>query len=126
VKNAVNGDAPAPPEPKLKLQIFTSSQEGFLVTSTLVAGATEAVLIDAQFTLGDARKLAEMVKASNKKLTSVYVTHAHPDHYFGFAAVKEAALDIVLKIGAETAFEKGAKPKPAPAPLAKPAPAATK
>jgi glyoxylase-like metal-dependent hydrolase (beta-lactamase superfamily II) len=80
---------PAPPEPKLKLQIFTSSPEGFLVTSTLVSGATDAVLIDAQFTLGDAKKLAEMVKASNKKLTTVYVTHAHPDHYFGFAALKE-------------------------------------
>lgn len=81
---------PAPPEPKLKLSVFTSSPEGFLVTSTLVSGATDAVLIDAQFTLGDAKKLAETVKASGKKLTTVYVTHSHPDHYFGFGPLKEA------------------------------------
>ena len=81
---------PAPPEPKLKLAIFTSSPEGFLVTSTLISGATDAVLIDAQFTLADAKKLADMLKASGKKLTTVYVTHLHPDHYFGFVALKEA------------------------------------
>jgi glyoxylase-like metal-dependent hydrolase (beta-lactamase superfamily II) len=81
---------PAPPEPKLKLAIFTSSPEGFLVTSTLVSGATDAVLIDAQFTLADAKKLADMLKAGGKKLTTVYVTHFHPDHYFGFVALKEA------------------------------------
>ena len=87
---------PAPPEPKLKLSVFTSSPEGFLVTSTLVSGATDAVLIDAQFTLGDAKKLAEMVKASGKKLTTVYVTHSHPDHYFGFGPLKEAFPDAKL------------------------------
>jgi glyoxylase-like metal-dependent hydrolase (beta-lactamase superfamily II) len=81
---------PAPPEPKLKLAVFTSSPEGFLVTSTLVSGATDAVLIDAQFTLADAKKLVELLKASGKKLTTVYVTHFHPDHYFGSVALKEA------------------------------------
>ena len=93
---ATTAPPPAPPEPKLKLAIFTSSPEGFLVTSTLVSGATDAVLIDAQFTLGDAKKLAEMLKASGKKLTTVYVTHSHPDHYFGFVALKEVFPDAKL------------------------------
>jgi len=79
-----------PPEPKLKLQVFTSSPEGFLVTSSIITGPTEAVVIDGQFTLGDAKKLGETVKATGKKLTQVYVTHWHPDHYFGFVALKEA------------------------------------
>ncbi len=83
--------APAPPEPvsKLSLQVFTGTPEGFLVTSTLIAGEKNALLIDAAFTLADAKKIADSVKASGKDLTLVYVTHFHPDHYFGFPAILE-------------------------------------
>jgi glyoxylase-like metal-dependent hydrolase (beta-lactamase superfamily II) len=84
---------PPPPEPaapKLSLSVLTGSPEGFLVTSTLISGEKEAVLIDAQFTLADAKKVAEAVTASGKKLTTVYVTHSHPDHYFGLPVIKEA------------------------------------
>ena len=55
-----------------------------------------SVLIDAQFTLADAKAVAAKVQASGKKLTTVYVTHGHPDHYFGFAALKEAFPDAKL------------------------------
>jgi glyoxylase-like metal-dependent hydrolase (beta-lactamase superfamily II) len=83
--------APAPPvAAPLKVQVVTGSPEGFLVTSTLVTGQKDALLIDAQFTLGDGKKVAEAIKASGKTLTTVYVTHSHPDHYFGFSAIKEA------------------------------------
>jgi glyoxylase-like metal-dependent hydrolase (beta-lactamase superfamily II) len=89
--------APAePPAPKLSLEVITGSPEGFLVTSTLVSGAQDAVLIDAQFTLADAKAVAARIQASHKKLTTVYVTHAHPDHYFGFPALKEAFPDAKL------------------------------
>ncbi|HEX6277221.1 MAG TPA: MBL fold metallo-hydrolase [Polyangiaceae bacterium] len=90
--------SPVPPLPpsavtkpvtKLALAVITGSPEGFLVNSTLVTGKTDALLIDAQFTLADAARVAEAVVASGKTLTTVYVTHAHPDHYFGFVAVKE-------------------------------------
>jgi len=81
--------APAPPPP-LKLQVFTGTPEGFLVNSTLITGQKDAILIDAQFTLTDGKKVADAIKASGKTLTTVYVTHSHPDHYFGFPAVKQA------------------------------------
>jgi glyoxylase-like metal-dependent hydrolase (beta-lactamase superfamily II) len=89
-------EQPVPAEPKLKLEVLTGSAEGFLVTSALVTGEKSAVLIDAQFTLADAKKVADAVKASNKVLTTVYVTHWHPDHYFGFPAIKEAFPDAKL------------------------------
>jgi glyoxylase-like metal-dependent hydrolase (beta-lactamase superfamily II) len=73
---------------KLELEVITGSEKGFLVNSTLVTGKRDAVLIDAQFTLPDAAKVAEAVAASGKKLTFVYVTHFHPDHYFGFPVIK--------------------------------------
>src|SRR5438876_1217231 len=74
----------------LQITVFTSSPEGFLVNSTLVSGDKDAVLIDAGFTLADGRKVAEGIKASGKNLTTVYVTHYHPDHYFGAQAIRDA------------------------------------
>ncbi|MEI9941963.1 MAG: MBL fold metallo-hydrolase [Pseudomonadota bacterium] len=82
--------APAPPAPKLALQVITGSPEGFLVTSTLITGDKEAVLIDAALTLADGKKVADAVTASKKTLTTVFVTHWHPDHYFGFQSIKAA------------------------------------
>lgn len=95
---------PAPPaepvpEPKpaqLSLQVLTGSPEGFLVNSALIAGDKDAVLIDAQFTIADAKAVADAIKASKKNLTTVYVTHWHPDHYFGFVAIHEAFPDAKL------------------------------
>jgi glyoxylase-like metal-dependent hydrolase (beta-lactamase superfamily II) len=88
--------AAEPPAPKLSVEVITASPEGFLVTSTLVSGAHEALLIDAQFTLADAKAVVARIQASGKKLSTVYVTHAHPDHYFGFVAIKEAFPDAKL------------------------------
>jgi glyoxylase-like metal-dependent hydrolase (beta-lactamase superfamily II) len=33
--------------------------------------------------------VADAVAATKKELKTVYVTHSHPDHYFGFPAIKE-------------------------------------
>jgi glyoxylase-like metal-dependent hydrolase (beta-lactamase superfamily II) len=77
-------------EPKLTTTTFTSSPSGFLVNSTLVAGDRDAVLVDAQFSLADAHRLVGTILDSKKNLTTVYVTHFHPDHYFGLVVIKQA------------------------------------
>lgn len=77
-------------ESKLTTKVFTASPEGFLVTSTLVLGEKDAILIDGQLTLADAHRLVATIIESKKNLTTVYVTHSHPDHYFGLVVVKEA------------------------------------
>jgi glyoxylase-like metal-dependent hydrolase (beta-lactamase superfamily II) len=77
-------------ETTLTTQVFTASEPGFLVTSTLVSGEKEAILVDAQFTLSDAHRLIATILESKKTLTTVYVTHWHPDHYFGLVAIKQA------------------------------------
>ncbi len=77
-------------ETKLTTTVHTSSPGGFLVNSTLVAGEKEAILIDAQFTLPDAHRLIATILESKKTLTTVYITHSHPDHYFGLEAIKAA------------------------------------
>jgi glyoxylase-like metal-dependent hydrolase (beta-lactamase superfamily II) len=77
-------------EGKLHVDVYTASPAGFLVDSTLVSGEKDAVLIDAQFTLAEAHRLIAMILDSKKHLTTVYITHYHPDHYFGLAAIKQA------------------------------------
>ncbi len=78
-----NGAEPAP----LTYDVFTADESGFYATSTLIMGARDAVLIDSQFNLSNARRLADWIAAKGKRLQAVYVTHAHPDHYFGVEAV---------------------------------------
>jgi glyoxylase-like metal-dependent hydrolase (beta-lactamase superfamily II) len=56
----------------------------------LVCGEREAVLVDTALTLGDTRELVEMVRASGRELSTVLLTHAHPDHYFGLGVVRQA------------------------------------
>jgi glyoxylase-like metal-dependent hydrolase (beta-lactamase superfamily II) len=86
----VLGARPAARPAKLELQVITASPEGFLVNSTLISGRRDAVLIDAAFTRGDARRIVAAVRASGKNLTTVYVTHDHPDHYFGLEVIKQS------------------------------------
>jgi glyoxylase-like metal-dependent hydrolase (beta-lactamase superfamily II) len=74
----------------LQLKIFTSSPDGYSVNSTLVYGDKDAILIDSQFLLSEAHRLTAMILESKKNLTTVYVTHPHPDHYFGLAVIKQA------------------------------------
>lgn len=81
--------APAAAAP-LTTTVYTGSADGFYVTSTLVAGATDAILIDGQFDLADAHRLVATILESKKRLTTIYVTHFHPDHYFGLAVVMQA------------------------------------
>ena len=75
---------------RLQLRIFTSSPDGYSVNSTLVYGDKDAILIDSQFLLSEAHRLAAMILESKKNLTTVYITHPHPDHYFGLAVMKQA------------------------------------
>lgn len=77
-------------KPALTATVFTGSPAGFLVDSTLVTGDKDAILIDAQFDLADAHRLVAMILESKKNLTTVYVTHSHPDHYFGLAVIQQA------------------------------------
>ncbi|NQD89509.1 MBL fold metallo-hydrolase [Paenarthrobacter sp. CM16] len=58
-------------------------------TSTIVSGPTEAVLIDAQYLKEDVRDLADLIERTGKTLTTIYVTHAHPDHYQGIGPLME-------------------------------------
>lgn len=74
----------APPVQALTTTVYNPGEQGiFQVSSVLVSGARDAILIDAQFSAADANKLVEMIRASGKRLTTIYVSHGDPDYYFG-------------------------------------------
>ncbi len=52
-------------------------------TATLLSSGGSAVLVDALMTLAEGEQLADWIEAAGLDLTTVYVTHAHADHFFG-------------------------------------------
>lgn len=63
---------------------------GYDVNSTMISGARDMIVIDPQFSLSEAHRLAAEILESKKNLTTIYVTHPHPDHFFGLAVLKQA------------------------------------
>src|SRR6202140_6916 len=53
------------------------------ISSTLISGKRDAVLVDIPITVEQARALANWVVASGKNLTTIYATPGHGDHFFG-------------------------------------------
>src|SRR5437899_11565135 len=59
------------------------------ISSTLISGERDAVLVDTPITVEQARALANWVVARGKNLTTIYATHGHVDHFFGTSTVLE-------------------------------------
>ena len=93
----------------LSTKTFISDiKQGFLVSSVIVMGQKECVLIDAQWSRANGYRVAAEIIESGLELKCIYITHAHPDHYFGLEPVVDAfpdakvvALPIVCKYVAE-------------------------
>src|SRR5579863_2553735 len=82
---------------KLQLKVHTGrGMNGYDVNSTMISGKTDMLVIDPQFSLSEARSLAAEIRASKKKLTTIYVTHPHPDHYFGLAVLRQEFPDAKI------------------------------
>jgi glyoxylase-like metal-dependent hydrolase (beta-lactamase superfamily II) len=52
-------------------------------TVTLIYGERDAILVDTFLSVQHSKELADWVAESGKNLTTIYVTHAHGDHFFG-------------------------------------------
>jgi glyoxylase-like metal-dependent hydrolase (beta-lactamase superfamily II) len=57
------------------------------MTSTLIFGENDAVLVDTLTTVAEAEALADWVALHHRNLTTIYITHGHIDHYAGLSVL---------------------------------------
>lgn len=80
----------------LQLKVYNAGPGSFNVNSVLITGATEAIVIDAGFTRADALRIAANVLDSGKRLTTILVSQADPDYYFGVETLKSIFPDAAV------------------------------
>ncbi|MBO9536242.1 MBL fold metallo-hydrolase [Herbaspirillum sp.] len=81
----------------LKLDVYNPGKQAiFPVSSVLVTGQREAILVDAQFGKREAQQVVEKIRASGKKLTTIYISHGDPDYYFGLDTIHAAYPDAKI------------------------------
>jgi glyoxylase-like metal-dependent hydrolase (beta-lactamase superfamily II) len=90
-----------PSRPPLSYDVFVAPSKPFIappprvgdppawdpVTSTLIFGARDAVLVDALETISEATALADWIALHQRRLTTIYITHGHADHFLGLSVL---------------------------------------
>src|ERR1700679_3222064 len=89
--------------PTLRYKVFTITRPGrgggmppgkealmwIANSATLIYGERDAVLVDTFMTVEHCSALADAIVASGKSLKAIYVTHGHPDHFFGLKVLQD-------------------------------------
>lgn len=73
-----------------EIVVHTAQTKNFKVNSIVLIGANESALIDAQFTISEAQDLLQTISSFGVNLTQIWITHPHPDHYFGVGTILSA------------------------------------
>ena len=90
-----------PSRPMLSYDVFVAPSKPFAAppprvgdppawdpsTSTLIFGARDAVLVDALETIPEATALADWIGLHQRRLTTIYITHGHGDHFLGLSVL---------------------------------------
>jgi glyoxylase-like metal-dependent hydrolase (beta-lactamase superfamily II) len=83
-------------------------------SSTLICGERDAVLVDTFMTVEQCNGLADAIAESGKNLKAIYITHGHPDHFFGLKILQDrfpnaqalATREVIEKMRLQTTPEK--------------------
>ncbi|NIF07167.1 MBL fold metallo-hydrolase [Chryseobacterium sp. Tr-659] len=89
----------------LKVKVYNPGSKAiFPITSTIIYGDKDAILIDAQFQKQYAEQLVKEIKATGKNLKTVFISHSDPDFYFGLDVIKKAFPNAKIISTAQTAY----------------------
>ena len=74
---------------ELELEIFVAEPEEINVTSALIMGPTEMLVVCGQATRSSATRLADLIASKDRELEFVFLTHPHLDHSQGAGILLE-------------------------------------
>jgi len=75
---------------------YTAPDAGTFVTTQIIELADQLVVVDAQYVLPFAREAADFARDLQKPITRLYVSHTHPDHFFGAGEFGDGAIVYAL------------------------------
>jgi glyoxylase-like metal-dependent hydrolase (beta-lactamase superfamily II) len=67
------------------------------ITSTLVMGRRDALLVDPPLTTTQAAQVGDWIVASGRQLRQIYITHGHGDHWFGAIALLQRFSGVTVR-----------------------------
>lgn len=73
------------------------------ITSTLLMGERDAVLVDPPLTTAQAADVGDWIATSGRQLRQIYVTHGHGDHWFGAIPLLDRFPGVTVRATAGTA-----------------------
>jgi glyoxylase-like metal-dependent hydrolase (beta-lactamase superfamily II) len=76
--------------------VFIGEADSWDVTSTLIYGKTESILVDSQFRISQATNLADQIAATGTHLKAIIITHPDEDHYIGTAILHQRFPDTPI------------------------------
>lgn len=89
----------------LKVKVYNPGTKAiFPITSTIIYGDKDAILVDAQFQKQYAEQLVKEIKATGKNLKTIFISHSDPDFYFGLDVIKKAFPSAKIISTAQTAY----------------------
>lgn len=70
---------------------------------TLIYGDSDAVLVDTLLSDQQNSELGDWIEARHKTLRWIYITHAHPDHFFGLALLLKLSWKVISSFPSRSA-----------------------
>ncbi len=83
----MQGNITVTPAGAATIHTYTAPETGWRANSHVIELASQVVLFDAPLTQEYAREVLAVAHSLGKPVTRLYISHAHPDHFAGAAAI---------------------------------------
>jgi glyoxylase-like metal-dependent hydrolase (beta-lactamase superfamily II) len=94
------------------IHTYRAAESGLYVNSYLVAAESGVVVVDTSLLVSDIEALRARLRALNKPLLAILVTHPHPDHFNGvFGLVQDKEVPVYAASSVARVIEEIAEAK---------------